>query len=656
MEEIKVDFDMYLEAYETVEEKRRTFDLKVLDIEIAELQEKVVNDEKDIQTFTQERIDELNQINHANLSFEQYAKYFMKDIRICEDKIAQLKEERTKREKDQDQFEKLQGHKNTIRANAKKEKDQKVNLLESKLQNEMLNEELQQLQEKYNEILLLEEQDPKCVKNEKYKTFLQNKIQSKQKEIKDYQEPIKKQIKGINDNYLKFLKNLGKVDRGEKIDDLDYIFRRLDHQDAQIKKDQVAKQQEEQESKLDELNKKRVQDPSQAWDEAILEEQKRKLDELNKNRVQDPDQAWDKAILEEQKRKLDELNKNRVQDPDQAWDEAILEEQKRKLDELNKNRVQDPDQAWDKAILEEQKRKLDELNKNRVQDPDQAWDEAILEEQKRKSQEKNKQAQEDIFKNAEIIIGRSAKVIINNTEQKIPKKVVREAFEMDHEELLWIIEEYEGCKKYCENFLDIYEGIDPAVINVIDKANLHAEDKEELLVRYLESINQLFNAEDMKDIAKIEKPFQLKYDLKDISKTNVYSRIRGTEIDESTKYKINEQAYLTNRVGHSEIIGDGYNPNFLSRAVAKITGNKIKRLPTLGEQQGVAEKYNELRNSNSTSDINRMTFTEKLRVPAKATRADDNVKRKKLNNLQISELRSLHESQTLQEKNDDEAR
>lgn len=551
MEEIKVDFDMYLEAYETVEEKRRTFDLKVLDIEIAELQEKVANDEKNIQTFTQERIDELNQINHANLSFEQYAEYFMKDIRICDDKIAQLKEERSKREKDQDQFEKLQGNKNTIRANAKKEKEQKVNLLESKLQNEMLNEELRQLQEKYNEILLLEEQDPKRVKDEKYKTYLQNKIQSKQKEIKDYQEPIKKQIKGINDDYLKFLKNLGKVDRGKKIDDLDYILKRLDHQDAQIKKDQAAKQQEEQKRKL--------------------EEQKRKLDELNKNRVQDPDEAWKLAIREEERRKF-----------------------------------------------------ASEADKK--------------------------------YKDAQIIMGRKGKIVFDGVTYKIPKRAIKEGYNFNVHDIEDIFSNYEDIEQGKLVTSIIRQGlVDPAVINLIDKSSMNEFDKEEFLKRYIDDAKNIYNAtskDEANDIIK-NRPFLLKYDLEDISKTNIISRIAGNEINEEEKFEINQIAYDANRYGICEIIGEGYKPNWVSRLTAFVTRKDIKRLPTLGEQQVVAEKYNELRKKGETNEITRMGFREQLKVPPEV-QTENGKKAKNLNNVQIAELIDLHESQTAQEKDDEE--
>ena len=627
MEETKVDFNMYLEAYGTVEKKRREYDLKDLkdlNPEITDLQERIKHREDMIQEFTQERIDELNEKNGEKKSFEEYTASYMEDIRKSQEKIEQFKEEIKKQEEVRkeyaDKFEQLQGHKDTIHMNAKKEKEQKVALLEGKLQNEMLEEELSQLQNQYDEIIKQEENDPKYVRDKRYKQFLMNKIQSKKEEINQFQMPIKKQIKEINDGYRNFLKNLVRIDHAKKIEDIDYIMHPLERQ------------------KQDKLNRNRVQDPEQAYDEAVKEEERRKLDELNKRRVQRPEEDHPIEDLYEEE---GEIEDDDFEDYDEYHDdfEDYDEEEE---DEYTVDDFEDD--------LEEDE--YDELNRNRVQDPDEAWKLAIREEERRKlASEADKK-----YKDAQIIIGRKGKIVFDGVTYKIPKRAIKEGYNFNEYDIEDIFSNYEDIEQGELVTSIIRQGlVEPAVINLIDKSSMDEFNKEELIKRYIDYVKNIYNAtskDEASDIIK-NRPFCLKYDLEDISKTNIISRIAGNEINEEEKFKINKIAYDANRCGMCEIIGEGYKPNWVSRLTALVTRKDIKRLPTLGEQQVVAEKYNELREKGQTSEITRMGFREELKVPPEV-QTENGKKAENLNSVQIAELIHLHESQTAQEKDDEE--
>ena len=312
-----VNFRKYLEQYANTAKIAKSLGHEDMDGRRKELNEQIKNAEKKINEIT----------NVDAKEFEKMSKKYMEIIKNSEKEIEEIDIEKVERaeniNKDEEIKAKYQEKNNIVNyAKAEYETAKKVReAMEKNAERPLIDKkkEKQNFEKQLKDMLDMEAKEPKKVKNTKYKEFLDNKIKALDEEIKNLEPKINEKVeeeknktKILNDNYRKFLLNIGKIDRGEELLPMS---------------DDIKHQKDEEDSR------KNQKEYNKAWDEAIKENKAR--DEYNK--------AWDEAIEENKAR--DEYNK--------AWDEAIEENKAR--DEYNK--------AWDEAIEENK-----EYDKNKKPD------------------------------------------------------------------------------------------------------------------------------------------------------------------------------------------------------------------------------------------------------------------------------------------------
>ena len=164
--------------------------------------------------------------------FEKYSKEFMENIAKDETELKELKRvneetlpERTRRKQE------LENYKQNVRNNMKEKKDELLSQLESqelehdeflKLDEAIaeIPKQIDAIMEEYNAILKVESENPKAVKDDKYKQFLLDKVNRMREELeskKSQKENLIKSIKKeINEQYRECLKDFARIDNGEK--------------------------------------------------------------------------------------------------------------------------------------------------------------------------------------------------------------------------------------------------------------------------------------------------------------------------------------------------------------------------------------------------------------------------------------------------------
>ena len=198
-------------------------------------------------------------------------------------------------------------------------KAQKASKLE-KLMTEKaeLEKNIKDVEEEYNNFIEKEKENPRAVKDHKYREFLENKI----KELKS--EPrldsINNQIKSINQAYKESLLDFERINRGEQ----DKVYNRTQEEKN---KENKRKNEEKAKIKIAEEKAKKEAEYNKAWDEAIEENKRR--DEEKAKKEAEYNKAWDEAI-EENKRRDEEKTKTEKKEEKDTKEAAY----KKSLEEL----------------------------------------------------------------------------------------------------------------------------------------------------------------------------------------------------------------------------------------------------------------------------------------------------------------------------------
>lgn len=211
-----------------------------------------------------------------------------------------------------------------------------------------------------------------------------------------------------------------------------------------------------------------------------------------------------------------------------------------------------------------------------------------------------------------IKMGRQAKITINGKTFKASKKSVKVGLNIYERHLIEkmrrtiktsTIEKILGNEEDIEEYMK--KGIaDPAVINsILDAPKLSFEDRSKIIENYcLECMNPTN-----------KNNIEVLYDLKDLSKTNIFSRLFKSEVNNEEKFKIMNKATIAERYGIGKKDGN-YKPGIISRLISKITKDPIKQMPTIEQMQEAATMYNKLRDEEKTNKIKDSKFISDLQV------------------------------------------
>ena len=223
MEENKeMYFRNFIDGYREIQTQIKKVEAEDKTSQIAEL-------EADIQ-YNEQKIKKGSRMGQKE--FEKYSQEFMENIVKDETELKELKRvneetlpERTRRKQE------LENYKQNVKNNMKEKKDELISQLESqelghdeflKLDESIaeIPKQIDAIMEEYNAILKVESENPKAVKDDKYKQFLLDKVNRMQEELeskKSQKENLIKSIKKeINEQYRECLKDFARIDNGEK--------------------------------------------------------------------------------------------------------------------------------------------------------------------------------------------------------------------------------------------------------------------------------------------------------------------------------------------------------------------------------------------------------------------------------------------------------
>ena len=234
-------FEKYIEGYMNVSNE-----IKNLDIED---RDRKIQDEKMQINLLELELKKLGGITRVQSSsssehikrFEEQSKPIQEKITMTTEKIKEYEEEQLIVNENKNKVKELEKVLKNIKENAKNEKDNKIRELEAdkpKIEDKMqrkineikkeTEESVKQIKEELTQIEEIEKKDPHRARDEEYKEFLRNKIEKlhkdKDEEINKFTseqnkglQEIDANIKQIKSEYTDFLKNLGRIDRGEDI-------------------------------------------------------------------------------------------------------------------------------------------------------------------------------------------------------------------------------------------------------------------------------------------------------------------------------------------------------------------------------------------------------------------------------------------------------
>lgn len=268
------------------------------------------------------------------------------------------------------------------------------------------------------------------------------------------------------------------------------------------------------------------------------------------------------------------------------------------LDKLNKNKDEEID---NQEVVSEKENKEQENVENpgflteNLSKADKSFETImnVAKNMPKKQEIKEQPLKESLQENIKIIVGRNAKIMVGNEIFNLESEDVIEGINLNFEEVKGIYKDnnVEIDERYWNQLESAFEkgAIDTTVINIIDRSKLSNEQKQNLLKDHIDKFVSSCNKE------KYDAKSEVIYDVKDLSKTNLWKRIRKTEINTDEKNVLIENARLAERMGTAKIDGK-YKPNLISRFIAKVTGRNIRMLPTIEQQYDAAEVVNEMKN------------------------------------------------------------
>ena len=233
------EFDTYVNSYRNIQTKIKKINIEDKTPEIEKLERDIRTNELEIQRLDMYREGEYKDVR----KFEEASRPFMEKIRQDEEEIQQLKEFNESLEERRNEVKKLEEYRDNVKKSMKAQKASKLEKLMTEKAG--LEKNIKDVEEEYNNFIEKEKENPRAVKDHKYREFLENKI----KELKS--EPrldsINNQIKSINQAYKEALLDFERINRGEQ----DKVYNR-----TQEEKNKENKRKNEGKAKI-KLQKKR---------------------------------------------------------------------------------------------------------------------------------------------------------------------------------------------------------------------------------------------------------------------------------------------------------------------------------------------------------------------------------------------------------------
>ena len=232
MEENKIlDTKIYLDGYKNITNAINSLDVEDKTAQIEKLEDEIRNLEKYGKEY-----ETTFSANDTNQAKQKRTEEIVTEIANREKEIEKLKQKNKEVQKNIEYKKMLEERKETVKVNARNEKEEKVTgikneiaELKNKEQEELLklnnSEEMINLYKQLNDMEKEEKEHPNKARDSKYKEFLQRKINNLNENYKEFYNQCEEKIaildgniRQINKEYQKFLQNLIRIDNGLEIE------------------------------------------------------------------------------------------------------------------------------------------------------------------------------------------------------------------------------------------------------------------------------------------------------------------------------------------------------------------------------------------------------------------------------------------------------
>ncbi len=527
---------------------------------------------------------------------------------------------------------------------------------------EKIEKEIQNLDDTKKEVsrlFLLKKQ-----KEDEQKEFKKNydKLQKDKDQLEEEIKQLKdKSIKSpelaeYENDFSKVVSELGKmrqkIDSNEKVineinNNIEKLNTKYDVKSKKGKDNEIEKTKEEKVTPKEEV-KKDLED-EQKNEQNAMPSKGNVMETIRNTMAKMPQVPIEKDVNQENHQNIEELmsedqnNENEASKNNAKIEEMIIED--------GDTEIEDADNKEKYGIVDAEYKALDNEENSKNQNTN-------------GNPEKN-----DKYSKTEITIGRKVKIKIGNAVYIVSEKNMKNIVRLKRSSRLEILNKYNEALKgrYSEDFLKNLSKISCTPLYAIDKSNMPEKDKLELINRIIRQHENSIIADSGLEVGKIdidrvnenieikkkyyedlealgydtsrkrdklEKVCNIKYDLKDLSKTNIINRLLRKEIDEKDKTIILAEAETYQTLDLSDIIGK-FKPSGISKFISKLTGRELPKLM----------EVNETTNNKGENEKGEL-FRKALRFNKSASeKSKDNKEEQKHTKMQVEELKQSKQKQ-----------
>ena len=289
-------------------------------------------------------------------------------------------------------------------------------------------------------------------------------------------------------------------------------------------------------------------------------------------KMKDIDEAI--SLCEEQK----ELVNKELEEEVKGINKVISrQDEKEKLEEARlKNQEKEESEAEKEESKVEQKESENDIKIDDLEDRINKESDKIINDTEKDIEDDGRNERKEAKKhNIKITLGRSGKIVYGDQVFKVSKKDIKKGINFELSDIQKkCLQSYILVNSKEEIFNDLAEmfandEVDGLVVHAIMCAKDMDDDvKLELLEKY---------AKDLKDLDENNiknNTCNVTYDLDDLSRTNIISRLFGREVNGYEKDEINDRAVMAAEEGIGKVKGE-YKPSWISRVVSSIKNRRL---------------------------------------------------------------------------------
>ncbi len=384
-----------------------------------------------------------------------------------------------------------------------------------------------------------------------------------------------------------------------------------------------------------------------------LDELDRKVEaNFNKNELDNITREYDEKLLEEMVSGRDKREEERYyEDVKSGLEETQKrkdEEKQKEDEELLEEMVAGREKREEERYYEDVKSGLQETEKRKLEEQGLIDEKGRATTQSQTSTSQNQTTQtSDKIKPIDIQIGRRGLIDYDGTEYEVSARDIKYGLSLNSLEDKELKEYLRQELRVKENKLDalkdlVREGsFDMTVIHAVYSSDMPKKQKSEILNQYVAKIQ--YSKANVKNQNKLD----IQYDMEDLSKAGLFSRIFRQEVNTDEKLQMYNNAIKAERYEIGKIHGE-YKPSRLENFFRKLTGREeTAKFPIYKEEDVIdaAYAYNEMAYDKDGNKLKKKevvkSFKEMLRANAELDNELDEEAKGQLTDEQLREVKNL---------------